>query len=49
MTLIVIYGVAALLIRELAVRWHLGIEGILILGIVFGIYNEGIWPNNADE
>jgi len=39
---IIIYGLAALLIRELAIKWKLGIEGIFILGLAYGIYNEGI-------
>ena len=36
---IIAYGLAALLIRELAVKWKLGIEGIFILGLAYGIYN----------
>jgi hypothetical protein len=38
----VVYGVVVLIIRELSVKWQLGIEGIFVLGIAYGIYNEGI-------
>jgi len=40
--LIVIYGLAVLILREISVRWNLGIIGIFILGLAYGIYNEGI-------
>ena len=36
------YGMAVVLIRELAVRWRLGIEGLFVLGLAYGIYNEGL-------
>lgn len=39
---IVGYGFPILVIREVAVRAQLGIMGIFILGLVYGIYNEGI-------
>jgi len=40
--LLIIYGCAVLLIRELSIRWKLGLIGIFILGIAYGFYNEGI-------
>ena len=36
------YGFPILLLREFAVRRQLGIFGLLALGFVYGIYNEGI-------
>lgn len=39
---IIVYGLAVLIIRELAVKWELGIEGLFVLGIAYGIYNEGV-------
>ena len=36
------YGVPVLLIRELAVRRHMTIAGILIAGFAYGFYNEGL-------
>lgn len=35
------YGIAVLLIREIAVRNSLSIIGIFILGIAYGLFNEG--------
>ncbi len=40
--LILGYGVPVLLIRELAVRRHMTIAGILIAGFAYGFYNEGL-------
>jgi hypothetical protein len=37
-----IYGVSALLIRELSVRWRTGPAGVILLGLAFGILNEGM-------
>ena len=37
-----LYGSAAILIRELTVRWHKGWPTILLLGAAFGILNEGL-------
>src|SRR5215510_2761979 len=37
------YGIPVLLIRELAVRWQITSAGIFILGIAYGILNEGFW------
>jgi hypothetical protein len=36
------YGIPVLLIRELAVRKKLGVQGLLLLGLAYGVYNEGI-------
>ena len=36
-----VYG-PVLLLRELAVRWRLGFVGHLCLGLVYGLYNEGL-------
>ncbi len=36
------YGCAVLIIREISMRWKFGIVSILLLGIGFGIYNEGM-------
>jgi hypothetical protein len=40
--LVLAYGVPALLIRDLFVRWRLALPGLFILGLAYGIYNEGI-------
>jgi hypothetical protein len=37
-----IYGVSALLIREASLRWHTGPAGVIVLGLAFGILNEGM-------
>lgn len=42
LALIIIYGFSVLIIREISVRWGLGLFGMLLLGIAYGIYNEGI-------
>jgi hypothetical protein len=36
------YGCGAILARELARRWHKGFASILILGAVYGMFNEGV-------
>jgi hypothetical protein len=36
------YGIGALLCREFIVRWKKGLPGLLLLGIAYGIYEEGI-------
>ena len=36
------YGFPVLLLREFAVRRQLGLVGLFLLGLVYGIYNEGI-------
>lgn len=38
----VVYGFPVLLLREFACRLRLGIAGLLCLGLVYGIINEGI-------
>jgi hypothetical protein len=37
------YGIPVLLIRETALRWRLGAPGLCALGLIYGIYNEGLW------
>jgi hypothetical protein len=37
------YGIPVLLIRETALRWRLGPPGLCSLGLIYGIYNEGLW------
>jgi hypothetical protein len=39
---ILVYG-PVLLLRELAVRWNLRLPGHVLLGLVYGIYNEGLF------
>jgi len=36
------YGIPALVIRELAIRWKLGISGMFILALGYGVFNEGL-------
>ena len=36
------YGAPALIIRELAVRWKLGVIGIFVMALGYGIFNEGL-------
>lgn len=36
------YSIPALLIHELRVRWNLGIMGLFVLGLAYGIFNEGV-------
>ena len=36
------YGFPVLLLREFAVRRQLGLAGLVLLGLVYGIFNEGI-------
>ena len=36
------YGFPILLLREFAVRRRLGLAGLFMLGLVYGIFNEGI-------
>jgi len=36
------YSIPVLLLRELSVKWKLGTEGVFILGIIYGIINEGL-------
>lgn len=38
---VLVYG-PVLLLRELAVRWNLSMAGYIILGLVYGTYNEGL-------
>ena len=41
MLAVLVYG-PVLLLRELAVRWNLNLAGYIILGLMYGIYNEGL-------
>jgi len=36
------YGAPVLLIRELAVRWRVGLPGLFLMGVAYGVFNEGI-------
>ena len=38
----VLYGSGAILARELRVRWHKGWPTLLVLGLVYGIFEEGL-------
>lgn len=37
------YSLPVLLLREWAVRYRLGFASLLLLGVAFGIYTEGLW------
>ncbi len=39
---VIAYGFPVLVIREMSVRWNLGIFGIIVMGLAYGLYNEGI-------
>jgi hypothetical protein len=41
-TLVMLYGCGALIIRELVVRWQKGWLSLLLLGCAFGTYEEGL-------
>jgi hypothetical protein len=41
-TLALLYGCGAILVRELVIRWHKGWLSLLLLGVAYGIYEEGI-------
>ncbi|MEW5942045.1 MAG: hypothetical protein AB1750_20455, partial [Chloroflexota bacterium] len=41
-TLGLLYGCGAIIVRELLVRWQKGWIGLLLLGVAYGIYEEGI-------
>lgn len=38
----VVYGFPVVLLRDLAVRLNLGLPGWLVLGVIYGILNEGV-------
>jgi hypothetical protein len=40
--LIAVYSLPVLLIRELSVRWRLRTLGVFLLGLVYGLLNEGL-------
>lgn len=39
---VLVYGVPVVLIREATVRWNLGLKGLFLLGISYGLFNEGV-------
>ncbi len=39
---IVCYSLPALIIRELFIRWRLGLVGLFVLGLAYGVFNEGV-------
>ncbi len=41
--LLIAYGIAVLVIREIAVRKNMNVSGILLLGFAYGILNEGLF------
>jgi hypothetical protein len=41
------YGLAVLLVRELAVRWRCGILGLFFLGLAYSILNEGLFAKTS--
>ncbi|MBN2003730.1 MAG: hypothetical protein JXA21_10270 [Anaerolineae bacterium] len=41
-TLALLYGCGAILVRELVIRWRKGWFSLLLLGMAYGIYEEGI-------
>ncbi|NBD35416.1 MAG: hypothetical protein GVY30_05400 [Chloroflexi bacterium] len=42
LTLALLYGCGAILVRELVIRWDKGWPSLLLLGVAYGIYEEGI-------
>jgi hypothetical protein len=40
--LVALYGCGALLVREIALRWGKGLPSIFLLGLAYGIFEEGI-------
>ncbi len=40
--LVLIYGLPVLLIRELYLQWKLTLPGLFLLGLAYGIFNEGV-------
>jgi len=40
--LVWLYGAGVLVVRETAVRWRIGWAGILVLGVAYGIIEEGL-------
>lgn len=40
--LIAVYSLPLLLIRELSIRWRLRVSGIFLLGLAYGLLNEGL-------
>lgn len=42
MTLVVLYGCGAIILRELKIRWRKGYGVLLVLGAAYGIIEEGL-------
>lgn len=42
LTFMAIYGVSAVLVREFAIRFRTGPAGVILLGLAFGVINEGM-------
>jgi hypothetical protein len=40
--LILVYGLPALMVRELYIAWNLGLPGLFLMGLAYGIFNEGV-------
>ena len=43
--LLTVYGLPAILYREIMIRWRLGYWELLLLGLIQGVYIEGILVN----
>lgn len=39
---LVSYGIPALIMREFSVRWKLGIKGMFVMALGYGVFNEGL-------
>lgn len=42
LTLALLYGCGAIIVRELVIRWEKGWPSLLLLGLAYGIYEEGL-------
>jgi hypothetical protein len=42
LVLLIVYGLPVLLIRDLFIKWNLGLPGLFLLGLAYGIFNEGV-------
>ncbi len=42
LTMGMLYGSGSILIREIVIRWHKGWKSLLLLGMAYGIYEEGL-------
>ena len=48
-TLALLYGCGAIIVRELLVRWRKGWLSLLLLGCAYGIYEEGLLVQSSDH